>query len=221
VLYHGNLSPSLLPGAVVKALTRVPASITLRVVGYETVGFAGYAQELIKMAQRLRVQDRIELIPAKPRHQLLKLVAECDVGLVLMPVRTAEVNLRWIVGASNKAFDYLTQGLALLVSDRRDWRETYLDPGYGLACQPDDAESIATALRWFLEHPEQMRAMGEAGRARILADWNYEKQFAPVLQRLQRTWSGDSLSGALKLRRDVFPGTCIGSARTGTLPSGG
>ena len=85
-----------------------------------------------------------------------------------------------MAGASNKPFDYLARGCALLISDLPDWREMYFEPGYARACDPDNPESIIAAVRWFLEHPEELRAMGEAGRRRILQDWNYETQFAPV-----------------------------------------
>jgi glycosyltransferase involved in cell wall biosynthesis len=87
-------------------------------------------------------------------------------------------------GASNKAFDYLACGLPVLVSDLPDWRRMYVDTGVGLACDPDDPASIAAALQWFLDHPDKVRAMGERGRQRVLAEWNYEAQFAPVLSRL-------------------------------------
>jgi hypothetical protein len=30
-----------------------------------------------------------------------------------------------------------------------------------------------------------MRQMGERGRQRILEEWNYERQFSPVLERLE------------------------------------
>jgi hypothetical protein len=56
----------------------------------------------------------------------------------------------------------------------------YVEPGYGLACNPEDPESIAATIGWYLDHPTEMRAMGEQGRRRILTDWNYEAQFSVV-----------------------------------------
>ena len=73
-------------------------------------------------------------------------------------------------------------GLALLVSDLQPWRKMYVEPGYGIACDPGSAVSIAKALQYFLEHPLETSAMGERGRQKILSEWNYEKQFEPVLK---------------------------------------
>jgi spore maturation protein CgeB len=75
-------------------------------------------------------------------------------------------------------------GLALLVCDLSDWKEMYVEPGYSLACNIDDPEDIVTVLQWYLTHPKEMRVMGEAGRRRNLDEWNYEYQFAPVMDLL-------------------------------------
>jgi glycosyltransferase involved in cell wall biosynthesis len=60
-----------------------------------------------------------------------------------------------------------------------------VEPGYGLACDPNDAESIARTVGRFLDDPEWARSMGEMGRQRILADMNYEDRFLPVYSLLQ------------------------------------
>ena len=69
-----------------------------------------------------------------------------------------------MTGASNKPFDYLAYGLALLVSARPDWEEMFVRPDFGRTRDPFDADSIAEQLRWFLEHPLSTQAMGERGR---------------------------------------------------------
>ena len=33
----------------------------------------------------------------------------------------------------------------------------FVMPGYGRACDPGDADSIAEAIAWFLDHPEEVR----------------------------------------------------------------
>ena len=103
-----------------------------------------------------------------------------------MPMKTDEINMNTMAGASNKAFDYLACGLPLLVSDLPEWRSLYVEPGYGVACDPDNAGSIERALRTFVEDQTAMRAMGERGRQRVEQEWNYETQFARALTCLNR-----------------------------------
>jgi glycosyltransferase involved in cell wall biosynthesis len=185
VLYHGSIVPSRLSTAVFEALAMLPEAVKLRVIGYETVGHPGYVEELRKNAHRLGITERVKFVGTVPRrNDLMSWCRKCDIGLALMPRETTDINAQAMVGASNKPFDYLASGLALLVSDLPGWRRTYVDPGYGLACDPDDAHSLAAALRWFLNHPAEMREMGERGRQKIRTEWNYEAQFSPVFERI-------------------------------------
>jgi glycosyltransferase involved in cell wall biosynthesis len=120
-----------------------------------------------------------------PRAELLELARSSDVGLSLMPNETRDLNERHMVGASNKPFEYLASGLPLLVSDLPDWRRTFVEPGFGLACNPASAASIAERLRWYLHHPAERAGMGAAGRRQVIDAWHYERCFAPVLDRMR------------------------------------
>ncbi|MEP6914394.1 MAG: glycosyltransferase [Acidobacteriota bacterium] len=187
VLYHGSIVPARLPLAVLHAMTKLPEHVTLRLIGYDTIDSKGYVARLEQEANRLNLGARLEFMGTISRHaDLLALSDTCEVGLALMPLETDDVNMRSMAGASNKAFEYLACGLPILVSDRPDWREMFVDPGYARGCDPEDAESIADALRWYLQNPARAREMGENGRQRVLSEWNYEAQFAPVFRLITR-----------------------------------
>jgi glycosyltransferase involved in cell wall biosynthesis len=182
LLYHGSITPPQLPTTVLDALARLPARVKLRLIGYETIGHRNYVKELRDKAQTLGLAERIEFLGSIPtREEMLRWCGRSDVGLALF----AKQELQPMPGASNKPFDYLAHGCALLVSDLPNWHEMYVKSGYALACNPDDPASIAVAVAWFVEHPEQTRAMGEAGRQRILSQWNYETQFRAVWEHLR------------------------------------
>lgn len=183
VLYHGSIVPERLPITVLHALQQLPAEVTLTLVGYETVGARGYVATLLALARNLGIEDRVNYHgTVRTRRELLQIASGCDVGLALMPIVLADANMRTMAGASNKPFDYLACGLAVLVSDRPEWRALFVDNAFGRACNPSSADSIASALRWCLDNRELMVEMGERGRMRIREEWNYEAQFAPVFQ---------------------------------------
>ena len=106
------------------------------------------------------------------------------VGWAVIPTSPDDVNLQHIVGASNKVFDYLACSLPVLVLNSSRWVKTFVNSGYGLTCDPQKPDSITSAIRWLIEHPEETRQMGKRGRERILTEWNYEVQFSPVLRRI-------------------------------------
>lgn len=186
-LYHGSIVPDRLPLAVVDALALLGNTVSLRVVGYETVGSRGHVDALRRRAEELGILNRLEFLGALPqRTDLLLATARSDIGLALMPSASTDPNCQTMTGASNKAFDYLTCGLPVVVSDLPDWRQMFVDSGYGIACDPGDPRSIAAAIGWLVNHPDRMREMGESGRQRVLSEWNYENMFKPVLQQLSQ-----------------------------------
>jgi glycosyltransferase involved in cell wall biosynthesis len=155
----------------------------LEFAGYETVGHIGYTDELLAAAARIGSADRVRYAGKPPtRSELYELAAKADIGLALF----ARVLRQPMAGASNKPFDYLACGLALVLPDSAEWMSFYGPARCGRWCDPVDPRAIADAIRAYLEDPDKTRAMGEAGRRRILVEWNYEAQFAPVKRFLER-----------------------------------
>jgi glycosyltransferase involved in cell wall biosynthesis len=183
LLYHGSINSGRLPKTVIHAIKSVEYPVILRVVGYETTGSRGYTAELQRLAESLGISGCLEVVGfLRQRSDLIEHCKSCDVGLAVLPRSTSDPNLTDMFGASNKVFDYLACGLALLVHEAPGWREAL---SFGLACDPADETSIARALRYFCEHPAEMRAMGEHGRQRILEQWNYETHFHPALELIE------------------------------------
>jgi glycosyltransferase involved in cell wall biosynthesis len=89
-----------------------------------------------------------------------------------------------MLGASNKVFDYLANGLAVVVPDLADWRERFVAPGYGLACEPSSVDSLRAVIARLHADPDARRDMGERGRQRVLGEWHYEHGFQPVIDRM-------------------------------------
>jgi glycosyltransferase involved in cell wall biosynthesis len=187
LFYHGSIVPDRLPVSVIYALANLPSSVRLRIAGYETVGHSGYVRELEEFANSRELGPRFEYLGSlSSRQALLQETRKAHVGLTLMPIKAMDLNLQAMTGASNKPFEYMACGLALLVSDLPDWSEMFVDfPGFARACDPQDPESIASALRWFIENPVKTRNMGERGRKQVLDEWNYETQFESVSRALE------------------------------------
>jgi glycosyltransferase involved in cell wall biosynthesis len=182
--YHGNISADLLPEILLEALKQLP-EVSVTAIGYTTAGNEDYPAQFCRRAAELGVLDRVHLIGPQQRAELLAKARECTIGWAAMPTHSSNANFRHMAGASNKAFDYLACGLALLVSDQPDWKELFLDSGYGGSCTSEDPKSVTAAIDWFLKHPHEVKAMGERGRNRVIDEWNYQTQFREVLELLR------------------------------------
>jgi glycosyltransferase involved in cell wall biosynthesis len=184
IYYHGSITPDRLPETAVAAVRHFGGRVRLRIAGYEAPGARGYISRLETLGRTPSGKPLVENMGPIPLGNLLEQAANAHVGLALMSRTTDDVNMRNMVGASNKVFDYMAAGLALVVSDIFDWRRMFVAPGFARACDPTDVHSLIAALGWFIDHPEERRTMAERGRSKIAAEWNYDTAFAPVMAEL-------------------------------------
>lgn len=187
LFYHGSLNGDRLPFSVLNALCLLPDRVGLEFAGYATTGTPRYGEEFLAEAERLGLKGRVRYLgPIGTRADLMRSCRKATVGLSLMPKQSADPNMRAMAGASNKPFDYMACGLALLVTDLPEWEAMFVHPGYGLSCDPGNPRSIAEAIARLDNEPGEAATMGERGARRIAEDWNYETQFTPVLAEVER-----------------------------------
>ncbi|WP_407166043.1 glycosyltransferase [Bradyrhizobium sp. ORS 111] len=183
--YHGSITPDRLPKAVIDSVRQLAGRARLRLVGYEAPGAPGYVRHLIEQGRVRGIEPVIDYAGELPtRSDILAAAAQAQIGLALVPHDHSDLNLRHMTGASNKPYDYMAAGLALLVSDLPDWRAMFITRGYGLGCDPTDPQSIGSALQWFIDHPVERQAMGMRGRSMIEQAWNYDTEFSSLLAAL-------------------------------------
>lgn len=185
LLYHGSIVPERLPFSVIDALTLLPKNVRLRVVGYETAGDPGYTNRLVEHASNLGIGARVEIVGPLAREPLMEVARRSHIGLAILLTSTTDINLLHMVGASNKSFDYLASGCPLIVSDLPEWRSMFVDEGLAVACEPTSPASIAAAVQHILRQPNFFLSARSEGLRRVMVDWNYESQFAPVLNRIR------------------------------------
>jgi glycosyltransferase involved in cell wall biosynthesis len=181
IYYHGSITPERLPETVACAVRRMAGRVRLRIAGYEAPGARGYVRHLVGNDTG-PADAPVEYIGmVSQRADLLMQAARAHVGLALMPCKSSEFNMRFMTGASNKPFDYMAAGLALLVSDLPNWTRMFVEPGFALAADPKSTDSLTAALDWFVNHPDLRRAMAARAQAKIDTAWNYDTVFAPIL----------------------------------------
>ncbi len=202
VVFCGSINSERLPLAVIEALAGARTPVTLDVAGYETVGSRGHGAALAAHARSFGVEQRVRFLGTVSEDDWSVVFEQCDIGLALMPMASSDQNMCHMAGASNKPFEYLSCGVAPLVSDLPEWRRTFVEPGYALVCNPSQVESIAAAFDWAAGHRAAVREVATRGWERLRLDWNYESQFAPVLDAMWRrsaerpSWPSDSAAEA-------------------------
>lgn len=179
--YHGAIGPKQLPPQIVDALALCPGDVRLAFAGYETLSSQGYAGRLMERAREHGISDRVQYHgPVPERAEMLRHAAGADAGLALF----SRVFRDPMVGASNKPFDYLACGLPLLINDTPEWGNFYGAEGVAVSCDPADPADIARAVMALRDDPARCQGMAARGEELIRTRWNYEAQFAKVIEAL-------------------------------------
>jgi glycosyltransferase involved in cell wall biosynthesis len=113
--------------------------------------------------------DRVALLSPVPKHQVPALLAQFDIATIgwqRVPIYRFGI-------APNKLMDYMMAGCAVLHSVEAG-NDPVADAGCGLSVPPGDAGAVAQGLTQLAAlSPAQRRAMGQRGRAFVLAHHAY------------------------------------------------
>jgi len=178
-LYFGALTRNRGLEQAIAALAEIP-ELRLRLVGPESWGFKA---ELARLAQRLGVEERMELWEPVPAGEGQRVISEADVGLALIQPSCLSYELT----LPNKLFEYTAAGVPVLGSRLPMISDFISGHGVGLTAAPGDVRDIAAKLRAILV-PETNARMRAATRwtAAVLAWAHEQERLAAVYEELSR-----------------------------------
>jgi glycosyltransferase involved in cell wall biosynthesis len=179
VLLLGSMSAENGQAAALRALNHLPASVTLDLVGFSTLGFR---RQLAELAATLGLEARVSIAGWVPNTELIRRAEDAAVGLVLY--RAVNPNWEHSGSSPNKLFEYAAWGLPVVVPDRKSFREFFADDEWVVYADPENPASIARAIEYILADRERYTAMSLAARRAHETKYNYEHLFAPVLEKL-------------------------------------
>ncbi len=72
-----------------------------------------------------------------------------------------------------KTYEYMSCALPVIISHSTYVDRVMKERNFGICVDPNDADEIASAVRYLLDHPEEARQMGENGRRAIKEEFNW------------------------------------------------
>jgi hypothetical protein len=152
-----------------EALTLLPSDVELHLRG--RLPFDGGAA-LRERIEHLGLTHRVLLLPPHLPHEAVTAAAPFDVGLCME--HDGVLNHRLTV--SNKLFDYLMAGLAVVVSDLPPLRDVAERSGGGLTFEPGSAEALAAAIQLLYHDRERLMSYQQNARSFALREGNREQE---------------------------------------------
>lgn len=168
------------------AAERVTRPFEIHLRGRLLANYAGWFAAIVPpgLRERVFVHDTV------PNEELPSRIAEHDIGLALEAQNVRSRNLT----ITNKLFQYMQAGLAIIATDTAGQREVFSQaPDMGLLIRNDDPDALARALGELLGDAKRLSAAKGAAAAAFREKFHWERQSSVVAQQVDR---------AIAVRRD-------------------
>ncbi|HMP89047.1 MAG TPA: glycosyltransferase family 4 protein [Kiritimatiellia bacterium] len=144
---------------------------TYAMVGSPFPGNEDHLDNLKSMIREPGLEDRIVL--TGHLDQPLVALAACDISI--MASSTPEP-------LGNVTIESMALGKPVVGTNLGGTPELVQDRKTGLLIPPGDAEAMANALAYLLEHPEEAARMGQLGRERYLNEFTFDQYYEKLAQ---------------------------------------
>ncbi|MBK8004903.1 MAG: glycosyltransferase [Gemmatimonadetes bacterium] len=177
VVHVGNLSRIRASRELVEAAGLIPSVLDARLVLLGTFDDDGLGDEVT----HLPGWQRTEALGWCDRATVAARLTQARVGVVMFGPHPNHYAVR-----SNKVFEYMAAGLPVVGPDFPAWRSLIEGVGCGVVADPTRPTAIAEAIAGLLADPARAQAMGERGRAAVLAEFNWESEFRRLVTLYER-----------------------------------
>jgi glycosyltransferase involved in cell wall biosynthesis len=164
------------------------ALVELAVQGIRpSVRLAGYTdddhgwQALQGGIQERGLGGEVELRGRMPHSDVPGWIRSGRIGLVML-----QPLAKFMKNIPTKMFEYWACGLPVIASDLPPIARFVEDGKNGLLFSPSSPEDLARAIRFLLERPAELEAMGRRGQRSVHEEWNNEHQIEQLVRFYER-----------------------------------
>jgi glycosyltransferase involved in cell wall biosynthesis len=180
VYFQGWVGPSRCLEATIQSMRWWPKTAVFVIVGPVAESYQG---ALMALGDEAGAADRVVFLGSVPYVEALQLAAGATVGCSLVADQN-DPNWTYSAGAINKRFEYMAVGLPQITNVGHGMEQIFGQHNCALLVDPSSPREIASAVATLLSNDTLRARLGENARRAHLAGFNYEGQFAPVLNKV-------------------------------------
>lgn len=103
-------------------------------------------------------------------------IQECSAGLAISTYNDPNAGYKQGTLGVNKLFEYMMAGIPIIASELVLWKEIIDKYDCGICVDPDDINSIATAIDYLVSNPEVAKIKGDNGKKAAAQYFNWSTQ---------------------------------------------
>ncbi len=176
LIYQGMVYQISNQKEIVAAINNIDADFGYKIVGKID---ANFKKNLIE----LDVYNKVEFIDWIDKSELDVIMEKALCGLVILDYSTICCGKEGQLG-SNKIFEYMLNGLPVICTNFKLWKELIIDKyNCGICVEPNNINQIQEAIQWIVNHKEEAMRMGARGCDAVLKEFNWEAYRENLLQK--------------------------------------
>ncbi len=152
--------------------------------GLILAGFSNgsYLEDMQKLVEKLGLANRVIFLPSVSYSLWYDCLYSAHLGICLY--EPCNLSHAYMAGTSQKLNNYLVAGIPSIVSSSPDFMSFVERYGTSKVAEATDPHSIAQAVNALLSDPEEYAVYCRAVKHAFESEFNFEKQFEPVLRQL-------------------------------------
>lgn len=170
VCYVGNIAQVRGVNELVLAMESTRTAVRLNLVG-------GFSEQHVESKVRgYKGWENVNYLGVQDRLGVREVMSRSIAGLVtLHPIPN------YLDALPIKMFEYMSAGIPVIASSFDLWQSIIEEANCGLCVDPLDPLSVADAIDYLVDHPNEARQMGENGRRAVLSRYNWAQEEKKLL----------------------------------------
>ena len=144
------------------------------------IGGGDALPELKRLAKEFELNDKIRFLAKKPYEDMMRYTSVADLGFSL----DKSGNLNYLFSLPNKIFDYAMAGLPMVTSDLPEVAAFVRKNEIGIVLAEVSPKEISSQVNKLIGDPSRLDELRK-NVSRMHSELSWEKEFAPVLNRLK------------------------------------
>lgn len=135
------------------------------------------SEEMLMQINGMAVDHKVIYHGQVGRQKVAEIMSKASAGLVLFHPEPNHTE-----ALPTKMFEYMFAGVPVIASNFPLWQSIIEDNLCGLCVDPLDVHEISKAIQHLLDHPEEVRSMGQNGRTVAMAQYSWESEQKKLLR---------------------------------------
>jgi glycosyltransferase involved in cell wall biosynthesis len=179
VVHLGSIDPFHGIEATIRSVLEWKGNWGLIVAGFSN---GSYLEEMQKLVSDLELLNRVIFLPSVSNSLWYDCLYSAHLGICLY--EPCNLSHAYMAGTSQKLNNYLVAGIPSIVSNSPDFIAFVEKYKTSKIADATDANSISQAVNSLLCNPEEYADYCRAVKNAFESEFNFEKQFEPILSRL-------------------------------------